>query len=108
MSDNASYFTSNEFVHLCKMNGIKHICNISTVPSTSGMAKGAIQTVSELLKRVTCGTLRPQVTRFICTYRITPQTRTNTSPAELFMKQKSTLAVLTLGNIHRNSIMTSI
>ena len=32
VSDNASCFTSNEFIHFCKMNGIKQY-NISTVSS---------------------------------------------------------------------------
>ena len=37
VSDNASCFTSNEFIHFCKMNGIKHITSAPYHPSTNGM-----------------------------------------------------------------------
>ena len=93
VSDNASCFTSNEFIHFCKMNGIKHITSAPYHPSTNGMAERAVQIVKEGLKRLTCGTLETRLSRFLFTYRITPQTTTNTSPAELLMKckPKSTL-----------------
>ena len=45
VSDNASCFTSNEFIHFCKMNGIKHITSAPYHPSTNGMAERAVQTV---------------------------------------------------------------
>ena len=88
VSDNASCFTSNEFIHFCKMNGIKHITSATYHPSTNGMAERAVQTVKEGLKRLTCGTLETRLSRFLFTYRITPQTTTNTSAAELLMKRK--------------------
>ena len=76
VSDNASCFTSNEFVHFCKMNGIKHITSAPYHPSTNGMAERAVQTVKEGLKRLTCGTLETRLSIFLFTYRITPQTTT--------------------------------
>ena len=88
VSDNANCFTSNEFIHFCIMNGIKHITSAPYHPSTNGMAERAVQTVKDGLKRLTCGTLERRLSRFLCTYRITPQTTTNTSPAELLMKRK--------------------
>ena len=57
MGDNASSFTSNEVIHFCKMNGIKHITSAPYNPSINGMAERAIRTVKEVLKRLTCGTL---------------------------------------------------
>ena len=42
VSDNTSCFTSNEFIHFCKMNGIKHNYIITSAPyhpSTNGMAE---------------------------------------------------------------------
>ena len=81
VSDNASCFTSNEFIHFFKMNGIKHITSAQYQLSTNGMAERAVQTVNEGLKRLTCGTLKTQLSRFLYTYRITPHTTTHTSPA---------------------------
>ena len=88
VSDNASCFTSNEFIHFCKMNGIKHITSAPYHPSTNGMAERAVQTVKEGLKRLTCGTLETRLYIFIFTYRITPQTTTHTSLAEQLLKRK--------------------
>ena len=45
VSDNSICFTSNEFIHFCKMNGLKHITSAPYHPSTNGMAERAIQTV---------------------------------------------------------------
>ena len=70
------------------MNGIKHITSATYHPSTNGMAERAVQTVKEGPKRLTCGTLETRLSRFLFTYRITPHTTTNTSPAELLMKRK--------------------
>ena len=47
VSDNASCFTSNAFVHFCIMNGIKYITSAPYHPSTNGMAERAVQTVKE-------------------------------------------------------------
>ena len=75
------------------MNGIKHITSAPYHPSTNCMAERAVQTVKGGLQRLTCGTLKTRLSRFLFTYRIKPQTTTNTSPAELLMKckPKSTL-----------------
>ena len=70
VSDNASCFTSNDFIHLCKMNGIKHITSAPYHSSTNGMAERAVQIVKEGLKRLTCGTLETRLSRFIFTYRM--------------------------------------
>ena len=47
VSENASCFTINEFIHFCKMNGIKHITSAPYHPSTNGMVERAVQTVKE-------------------------------------------------------------
>ena len=70
------------------MNGIKYITSAPYHTSTNGMAECAVQTVNEGLKRLTYGILETRFSRFIFTYRITPQTTTNTSPAGLLMKRK--------------------
>ena len=88
VSDNASCFISNEVIHSCKMNGIKHITSAPYHSSTNGMAERVVQTVKDGLKRLSCGTLETRLSRFLFTYMITPQTTTNTSPAELLIKRK--------------------
>ena len=70
------------------MNGIKHITSAPYHLSTHGMAERAVQTVKQELKRLTCGTLETRLSSILCTYRTTPQTTTNTSPAELLIKRK--------------------
>lgn len=88
VSDNASCFTSDEFKHFCKMNGIKHITPAPYHPSSNGMAERAVQTVKEGLDKQREGTLETKLSRFLFNYRITPHATTNTSPAELLMKRK--------------------
>eukprot|EP00731_Ephydatia_muelleri_P033589 Em0033g5a len=52
-------------------------------PSSNGMAERAVQTVKQGVKKMTTGTLRDKLARFLFQYRITPQTTTGVSPAEL-------------------------
>ena len=70
------------------MNYIKHITSALYHPSTNGMAERVVQTVKEGQTCLICGTLQTRLSRILFTYRITPQTTTNTSPAELLMKRK--------------------
>eukprot|EP00731_Ephydatia_muelleri_P023522 Em0015g1105a len=56
-------------------------------PSSNGMAERAVQTVKQGVKKMTTGTLRDKLARFLFQYRITPQTTTGVSPAELLRHQ---------------------
>eukprot|EP00731_Ephydatia_muelleri_P008944 Em0004g1282a len=56
-------------------------------PSSNGMAERAVQTVKQGVKKMTTGTLRDKLARFLFQYRITPQTTTSVSPAELLVHQ---------------------
>lgn len=103
VSDNAACFTSAEFQTYCKMNAIHHVTSAPYHPASNGLAERAVQTVKEGLSRMTEGTLDTRLARFLFTYRITPQSTTNTSPAELLMKRhlKSRLDAIR-PDLHRN------
>ena len=47
VSDNASCFTSNVFIHFCKMNGIKYITSAPYHPFMNGMVECVVYTVKE-------------------------------------------------------------
>ena len=52
------------------------------------MAERAVQTFKEGMKKVNGGSVETRVSRFLARYRITPQTSTGVSPAELLLERK--------------------
>ena len=85
VSDNAAYFTSAEFKASMKQNGIQHITSAPFHPASNGLAEKAVQTFKDGMKKVKGDTLETKVARFLFNYRITPQTTTGLSPAEMLM-----------------------
>eukprot|EP00731_Ephydatia_muelleri_P017061 Em0010g159a len=83
MTDNGPCFSSREFHDFLKNNCVTHIRSAPYHPSSNGMAERAVQTVKQGVKKMTTGTLRDKLARFLFQYRITPQTTTGVSPAEL-------------------------
>ena len=51
VTDNASYFTSQEFQDFTKLNGIRHVTSAPYHPASNGLAERAVQTVKEFLKK---------------------------------------------------------
>ena len=49
VTDNASYFTSQEFQDFAKLNGIRHVTSAPYHPAPNGLAERAVQTVTKLL-----------------------------------------------------------
>lgn len=88
VSDNGTCFTSEEFEIFMKMNGIKHIKSAPYHAATNGLAERAVQTMKQGLKKLTQGSMETRVARFLSMYRITPQTTTGLSPAELLFNRK--------------------
>ena len=88
VSDNATNFTSEEFEHFLKKNGIKHIRTPPYHPASNGMAERAVQTFKNGIRKLKEGTLETKVARFLFTYRITPQSSTGVSPSELMFGRK--------------------
>ena len=57
-------------------------------PSSNGLAERAMQTFKQGLKKMKYGTLQTKISRFLFSYRTTPQSTTGVSPAELLMGRK--------------------
>ena len=83
VTDNVSNFTSEEFEVFLKQNGIRHIRTAPYHPASNGLAERAVQTFEEGMKKMNGGSVETRVSRFLARYRITPQTSTGVSPAEL-------------------------
>ena len=96
VSDNGPCFVSEEFKQYLQQNGIKQITSAPYHPATNGLAERAIQVVKRGLKKVMDGTIQARIARVLFTYRITPQSTTGISPAELLMgrRPKSRLDLL--------------
>ena len=71
------------------MNGIKHICTAPYHARSNGLAERAVQTFKEGMKRQgEKDSIQTRVSRFLFKYRLTPQTTTGISPAEMLMKRR--------------------
>ena len=73
-------------------NGSNFVIHIRTAPyhlASNGIAGRAVQTFKEGMKKVNEGSsVETRVSRFLARYRITPQTLTGVSPAELLLGRK--------------------
>ena len=88
VTDNGSNFVSGEFEDFLKRYGVRHIRTAPYHPSSNGLAERAVQTFKEGMKKLKDGILETRVSRFLSRYRITPQTTTGVSPAELLRGRK--------------------
>ena len=88
VTDKGSNFVSKEFEAFLKQNGICHIKTAPFHPSSNGLAERAVQTFKEGMKKLKDGSLETRVSRFLSRYRITPQTSTGVSSAELLLGRK--------------------
>ena len=85
VTDNATCFTSQEFKFFLKKNGIHHTTSAPYHPASNGLAERAVQTVKKGLKKVVLGSLSSRLSKVLFAYRITPQSTTGISPAELLL-----------------------
>ena len=88
VSDNAANFTSDEFEQFLKKNGVKHVRTPPYHPSSNGLAERAVQTFKEGMRKMTDGSLETKLSRFLFKYRMTPQSTTGVSPAELIFGRR--------------------
>ncbi|XP_063049093.1 uncharacterized protein K02A2.6-like [Engraulis encrasicolus] len=96
VSDNGTCFTSQEFETFLKQNGIQHKTSAPFHPASNGLAERAVQTFKQGIKKIKGDTLETKIARFLFNYRITPQSTTGLSPAEMLMQRRlrSTLDLL--------------
>jgi hypothetical protein len=69
------------------VNGIRHIKSVVYHPATNGLAERFVQTLKNALKSAQrdAGTMKKKLANFLLTYRNTPHTTTNETPAQLFI-----------------------
>ena len=68
-----------------KQNGINHVKTVPYHPASNGLAERGVKTFKSALKKLSSGSLQAQVNNFLFKYRITPQTTTGISPAQLML-----------------------
>ncbi|XP_052327850.1 uncharacterized protein K02A2.6-like [Oncorhynchus keta] len=90
VSDNAPPFTSNDFEMLLKNNGVRHILSPPDHPASNGAAERSVQTFKKAWTRLQVQSvpIHQRLPRFLFTYRNTPHTVTECTPAELFLKRQ--------------------
>ncbi|XP_056098696.1 uncharacterized protein K02A2.6-like [Rhinichthys klamathensis goyatoka] len=88
VSDNGSCFVSTEFREFMQKNGIEHITSAPYHASSNGCAERAVQTFKAMMKKAGEGSLATKVSRVLFSYRITPQSTTGLSPAEMLQGRK--------------------
>ena len=88
VTDNGFVFTSNEFKHL-QRDGIRHVTGAPYHPVTNGLVERAVQTFKVAMEKANTEIPIPtRVSRFLFHYRITPQSTTGISPAELLLGRR--------------------
>jgi len=88
VTDNGSVFTSDEFTRFVKQNGIRHVRSAPYHPASNGLVERAVQTFKEFMKKMSCGSIEANVSRFLLQYCITPHSTTGVSPAEILMGRR--------------------
>ena len=83
VSDNGSNFVSSEFKSFLQKNYIKHITSAPYRPSTNCLVERAVQTLKQGMKKQDDGSVDTKLARFLLSFRITPQSTTGESPAQL-------------------------
>ena len=64
---------------------MKHITAAPYHPATNGLAERAVQFIKKGLKKMTEGSIQTRIARVLSSYRVTPQSTTGVSPAELLL-----------------------
>ena len=88
VSDNGPNLVSAEFEEFLQRNGITHVTSSPYHPATNGLAERAVQIFKQGMRKVKDGKLSDRMARFLFSYRITPQSSTGISPAELLQGRK--------------------
>ena len=89
VSDNGPCFVSSEFELFNKMSDICHIKVLPHHPTSNGLAERAVQTVKICISKMESGILQSKVTRYLSSFRITPQITTGVSPSQLLNERHS-------------------
>ena len=85
VTDNGTCFVSAEFESFLQNNGIKHLTSAPYHPASNGLAERAVQIVKKGLKKTSLGSIQTRLATTLMAYRLTPQSTTGVSPAELLL-----------------------
>ncbi len=88
VTDNEPNLVSTELENFLHRNGVRHTLSPPYHPASNGLAERAVQIFKQGLKKMSEGSLRDRIARFLFSYRTTPQSTTGTTPAELLMGRK--------------------
>ena len=69
-------------------NGIRHLTSAPYHPQSNGLAERAVQIIKNGLKKVTTRNVRVRLAKILFAYRLTPQTTTGLSPAEMLLGRR--------------------
>ena len=89
MSDNGLQFTSVEVDVFLKSNSVWHICSAPYHPQSNGEVERFVQTFKNALKTAKQdeGSVQTKLSRFLLSYRTTPNATTGLTLSELFLKR---------------------
>ena len=88
VTDNGPSFKSESFRQFVSLNGIQHLTSAPYHPASNGLAERAVQTFKNAMKKLSGGSVKDRVNRFLFRYRVTPQSTTGHSPAELLFNRR--------------------
>ena len=89
VTDNGPQFVSQDFTNFMKLNGIKHIKILPYHPASNGAVDRLVQTFKKaMMSKAQKGiTISQLLASFLLSYRTTPHSTTNVTPAVLFMNR---------------------
>ena len=88
VSDNGPCFTSLKFAEFTRENVIKYKLVSTYHQASNDQAKSVVKIVENGLRRMSGGTLKTKLSRFLLSYRTTPHNTTGVTLAELLKKMK--------------------
>ena len=88
VTDNGPSFKSESFRQFVSLNGIQHLTSAPYHPASNGLAERAVQTFKNAMKKLSGESVQDRVNRFLFRYRVTPQSMTGHSPAELLFNRR--------------------
>lgn len=85
VSDNAPYFSSEQFHRFCETNGIRHRLVAPYNPASNGEAERFVRSFKDGLKPMKGSDWKWNVEKFLMAYRATPHATTGRTPSELLI-----------------------